>query len=245
MVPVEIFLKQDLGKRFSIKVAGGIDFYRATTNYSYSEIISGEIIPRQAEIKDKGIGWHVRLRPEVFLSKNKNFSLVFEIKFFSIDLEGFPPDENGNLVKMRRFMGKDNYASVYGSLGKVIRSRSKPINGYQAGLGVKFTVSNKKPIPPIKPGPSPSKKDRDSIKWSKICYQVRKNESVCIGKPGAAPPGATILISFKGQTSSDNARTDGSFRISCSELKADKGDWVKVTVNGKSRKKRAVSKCPE
>ncbi|UCH92164.1 MAG: hypothetical protein JSV88_17950 [Candidatus Aminicenantes bacterium] len=139
-LPVEIYLKQELGKSLSLKFVGGIDIYWATTNYSYSEIISGEVIPHQVEIKDSGIGWHVGLRPEVSLSKT--FSLVFAIKFFSLGLNGFPPDENGNIGEMRRFMGKDNNGIVYGPEPIRHRPPGTPINGCEVTVGGSIGIGN-------------------------------------------------------------------------------------------------------
>lgn len=249
-IPLEIFLKFS-GKRLSLQIAGGIDYYRAPTNYSYSEVISGEVIPRQVKIKHEGIGWHVGLRPEVFLNENKNFSLVFEIKLFSIGLEGFPPDENGAIGEMRRFMGKDSNSIVYGLPPYVILPPGKSIfECFILSMGVKFRLARSKPIDTTDTTDTTDTSKHIPevfIDCNNICFQVRTNNSVCIGYRDAVPGKAKVSISFNGQTSSRTAKANGSFRISCSRLKAGIGDEVEVTVtvNGVSRSRRikAVPKC--
>lgn len=143
-VPVEIFLKQGLGKGSSIKIVFGKDFYPLNTNYSYQEIKSGvitDVVPDD-QMEKKGTGWHVSLRPEIFFSKH--LSLVFDISLFSLDLGEFSSDENVNQGTMQRFMGKDNNGFVYGPPLKVKHRVGGSISGYRARVGLRISIGTRK-----------------------------------------------------------------------------------------------------
>ena len=147
-IPVELFYKIPLSRMVFFKFAAGIDFYRGSVDYQYSESGAGETIEQGGRFKTTRLGAHFVYRAEIFL--NRHLALTLRIgaaicKFE--DLTGSLEDQSGTATDMRLVMVED-------AVGKYLyhhpaadplppshRPAEVNISGLRFGLGLTYYLT--------------------------------------------------------------------------------------------------------
>ncbi|OWY25629.1 hypothetical protein C7N43_20500 [Sphingobacteriales bacterium UPWRP_1] len=118
-----------------------------------------------------------------------------------------------------------------------------PGNAAGTGAGSSTGTTQTPPAQPVNPGGGNAvngnaggANNNAAVDCSRIAYIWRGASvggPVCVGRPGAAPAGATVTVKdSQGHTATGTAQANGSFGINCSNLVGAVGQTVTVTING-------------
>jgi hypothetical protein len=147
-IPVELFYKIPLSRMVFFKFAAGIDFYRGSVDYQYSESTAGETIEQEGRFKSTRLGAHFVYRAEIFL--NRRLALTLRIgaticKFK--DLSGILENQSGTTVGMQLVMVEDalgKYLYHHPAAAPLPPSHSPAevnISGLRFGLGLTYYLT--------------------------------------------------------------------------------------------------------
>lgn len=77
-IPLELFYRQHFGKKFFLRLAAGVDFYRSTLSLNMGTVF-----------KDSDLGFHFSLGTGYFLNHKKKLALTFGVEYLSAKLKNF------------------------------------------------------------------------------------------------------------------------------------------------------------
>ena len=152
-IPFELYYKIPAGNNFFVKLAAGIDCYRAAIKYDLTMTSGSKTYFWRGTFKDSGTGGHISLGGEISLSKTLALTFAGEYSFVIVKLDDFTGeirDHDGNMKKKLLTMSRDEYGSEFlghysttTPLPGSVRPAEIDLSGLRFSIGIRIFLGSK------------------------------------------------------------------------------------------------------